>query len=284
MLDLDRPSKKWKKGYQQTKTDDDDGSGLDDEFMSRVLAQHKAKKQAIKAGWEVESDDSTYMQDSNKEPPAVKQGKQDSGPRPRKGNDDPAGDDNDHDDHQGKKEAFNVWDGWIPLCKVPPFPPAERATWTGHDAYPASDKDDHKEQNMSHLISNVQTWLISFCEGPASLPAKQTTQTSQNDTAKQVPQPSLPTKQTIQVSQNNTAKPVGPPSSLATQTTQTSQSDTMKEVPPSLPTKQTTQTSRNDTAKSKPNRLRAPSEALSELTAVNDESEMSCSSRGSHSI
>ena len=163
----------------------------------------------------------------------------------------------------------------------PSLPPAERATRTSHDAYPASDEDDHQEQDVSHLISNVRTRLISSCEGPASPPAKQTTQMTQNDTAKQVPQPSLPTKQTIQVSRNDTAKPVGPPSSLATRTTQTSRSDTTKEVPPSLPAKQTTQTSRNDTAKPKPNRLRAPSEALSELTAVDDESEMSRSSRGS---
>jgi len=255
--------------------------------MSRVLAQRKAKRQAIEAGWEVESNDGNAidLQDDNQDPPTVKQGKQDSRPRPRECDDDPAGDENNYDNHQGKKDAFNVQDGQIPPCRVPLFLPTKQTIRTGHDleAHLASDnKDDHQEQDVSHLISNVRTLLISSCEVPASPPgAKRTTRTSRTDTVKQVAQPSLSAKQMTQVIRNTTAKPVPPSPPAKLQTTNTIRNDTAKEVPQSLPAKQTSQTSWNDTTMPKSNKPRAPSEALSELTAVDDEIEISCTSRSS---
>ena len=284
MPDLDRPSKKRKEGRQQTEIDDD-GSGSDGEFMSRVPAQRKAKRQAIEAGWEVESNDGNAMdlQDDNQDPPTVKQGKQDSRPHPRGCGDDPAGDDDDYDNCQGKKDVLNVRDGQILPCRVPPFPPTKQTIRTGHDsdAHLASDnEDDHQEKDVSYLISNVRTRLISSCEVPASPPAaKRTTRTSRTDTVKQVTQPSS-AKRMTQVIRHTTTKPV-PPSPPAKQTTHTIRNDTAKKVPPSLPVKQTSQTSWNDTATPKPNQPRAPSEAPSELTAVDDKIEMSCTSRSS---
>jgi len=102
--DLDRPSKKQKKGRRQTETDDD-GSGSDDKFMSHIIAQCKAKKQAIEAGWEVESGDGEAMdmRYDDREPPAVKQSKQDLGRCPQEHNDNPTDHDDDRD-YQGENE------------------------------------------------------------------------------------------------------------------------------------------------------------------------------------